>query len=254
MKTESRRKIVKTQVVQEEEMDVFIYIAEDGKEFEDKEECEKYEKKLALDKAKKAIEKLELSTVRSTMPLSDDGYPSECNYFHWYKVNSDTDVELLNKVYRDEIEEPSFYPEIICVETTEGPSDTIFDVYTYYLTNIKNDTINFWKKFGFDVTFEEIEENKEPVVDNRSFEELIDALNQEYDNITTYESLKEFAKAKIDEDNLLLANHVLEAIHADTADWYAYDYNMGTMETPRALKSVEDLEEFLNDFQPRCHF
>lgn len=159
MKEILTKRMVKEVVVQLKEKEVQVFVAEDGTEFEDKGKCEKHEAMLTLGKAKKAIEKLEIHDVRSAMPLNDDGYPSDCNCFHWYKVNDPSDVELLNKVYKDEIVEPCSYPEIICVETTKDFYENICDVYTYHLSDIKNNTINFWEKFGFNVIIEKQKED-----------------------------------------------------------------------------------------------
>lgn len=58
--------------------------------------------------------------------------------------------------------------------------------------------------------------------ENKTFEEVMEQLNEEKDDITTYEMLKEFAVSKIEEDNLLIAIHILEAINNDSAEWYIY--------------------------------
>lgn len=83
--------------------------------------------------------------------------------------------------------------------------------------------------------------------ENKSFEELIEQFMEQGYNIASYEDLKEFAKYLIDEDNLLFAIHILEAIQKDEANWYSYDYSMGTLETPTSIRNKEDLEDYIED-------
>lgn len=83
--------------------------------------------------------------------------------------------------------------------------------------------------------------------ETKSFEEVMEQLNEERDDITTYESLKEFAKSQIEEDKLFLAIHILEALKADPAEWYEYDYCMGTLQTPSSITTKEDVEHLIED-------
>lgn len=69
-------------------------------------------------------------------------------------------------------------------------------------------------------------------------------LCDEHPDLTTYEALKEFAVHHINDDNLLLAIHILQAINDNPADFYHYDYCMGTLQTPSPLLTASDLEDF----------
>ena len=80
-------------------------------------------------------------------------------------------------------------------------------------------------------------------LNNLNFYEAIDKLEQENDCITTIDELKSFAIYNINNDNLFIAIHILQAIQ-DEAEYYNYDYNMGTLETPTPITSLEDLEDF----------
>lgn len=71
----------------------------------------------------------------------------------------------------------------------------------------------------------------------------MEQLTGEKDDITTYEQLKEFAVSKIEENNLFVAIHILEAINNDSAEWYVYDYCMGTLQTPFSVTCKEDIEQ-----------
>ena len=78
------------------------------------------------------------------------------------------------------------------------------------------------------------------------FEEVMEELNMERDDITSYEMLKEYATEKIEENNFLVAIHILKALQSDTAEWYKYDYCMGTLQTPSGIKDKEDVEHMID--------
>ncbi len=79
----------------------------------------------------------------------------------------------------------------------------------------------------------------------KGFAVAVEELMQTCDYITTYESLKEFIKSNIDNDNLIVAAHLTKALNAcDYAEYYNYDYSMGTLETPTPLKDISDLEDY----------
>lgn len=82
---------------------------------------------------------------------------------------------------------------------------------------------------------------------SKDFDEVMKQLNEERDDITTYETLKEFAKEKIDGDDLFVAIHILEALQSDTAEWYEYDYCMGTCQTPSGITKKEHVEHIIYD-------
>lgn len=81
-----------------------------------------------------------------------------------------------------------------------------------------------------------------------TFQEAIEKLSEEYETITTYDTLKDFIKLQIDNENNYLALHLLQAIYDDDTpfltDYYDYDYCMGTLEKPTPLYSLEDLERY----------
>ena len=76
------------------------------------------------------------------------------------------------------------------------------------------------------------------------YTEAIEKLQEENNCITTYSILKEFAIDNINNDNLFIAIHILQALQENEADYYNYDYCMGTLETPTPIKSLEDLEDY----------
>lgn len=84
----------------------------------------------------------------------------------------------------------------------------------------------------------------------KTLEEVIDWA---YENIPreiiTEEDLLEFAKTKIDDDNIPMAIHILQAVYdSDEAvhGYYLYDRNMGMLETPTPITSKKDFEHLID--------
>lgn len=86
--------------------------------------------------------------------------------------------------------------------------------------------------------------------DEMSLEEVMDWIenNHNYSPITTEDVLIEFAKAKISDNDMGMAIHILGAIYnnEDDTEYYLYDYSMGKLETPTPITSKEDLEDYID--------
>jgi hypothetical protein len=81
-----------------------------------------------------------------------------------------------------------------------------------------------------------------------TLDELLEWAYEEVNDLTTEEVLIQFAKDKIDDDNLYIAMHVLSAIYNSEGaynDYYLYDYSMGTLETPTPVTCKEDFDNYL---------
>ncbi|MCM1440799.1 MAG: hypothetical protein NC131_16595 [Roseburia sp.] len=79
----------------------------------------------------------------------------------------------------------------------------------------------------------------------KGFDKALGELMGEHNDITSYDSIKDFIKSKVDDDSLYLAAHLSEALYKmPYAEYYAYDYSLGTLKTPIPLRTVSDLEEF----------
>lgn len=84
---------------------------------------------------------------------------------------------------------------------------------------------------------------------NMSFEELLDWAYDNIDDMHSEEVLIDLAKHEIDEENLQMAIHILQAIYESDApdgSYYIYDRCMGTLETPTPITCKEDLEEYID--------
>lgn len=80
-----------------------------------------------------------------------------------------------------------------------------------------------------------------------TLEEVMKELS-DHDYITSYESLKDYAINLINDNNFFLAIHILEALNKCEAEYYIYDYCMGTLEEPTPIEEKEDVEHLI-DFE-----
>lgn len=131
------------------------YISDDGNEFTSEIECEKYEK---LKKRKNLIEKAEglrIKKLDGLMPLVLEEIGEDYEY-RWYKLQSEDDYNILCEAYIGSyFIEPASYPTTMCVETYDYDDEYNGDAYDHTLNECKKDTIKFWEKHGYKVTFEE---------------------------------------------------------------------------------------------------
>ena len=68
-----------------------------------------------------------------------------------------------------------------------------------------------------------------------NFGNKMEWLLENVDSVHTYEDMCDMVKEKIDDGQLFCALHILEAVSKEEADYYEYDWNMGTLETPTAI-------------------
>ena len=60
-----------------------------------------------------------------------------------------------------------------------------------------------------------------PEFEEKSFEDVMNQLDEELNEITTLDVLKDFAKSKIDDGNYFLANHIIEALQNENDEhWW----------------------------------
>lgn len=92
------------------------------------------------------------------------------------------------------------------------------------------------------------------IADGKTLDDVISDFEIDNGNIISRDSLKDFAIYQIEEDRLFLARHILDAIdntyaddNGEYAEWYSYDTTMGTLETPTAITSIEDLYDYVED-------
>lgn len=76
------------------------------------------------------------------------------------------------------------------------------------------------------------------------FNEAVNKLSETFDTITSYDALKTFIIKKINEDMFFVAIHLLKAIEENPAEFYDYDYCMGTLDKPIPLENINDLKDY----------
>lgn len=81
-----------------------------------------------------------------------------------------------------------------------------------------------------------------------TFDDVMEKLYEENTDVTTLEMLKDFVKLETDKGKYYLAKHIIGAL-ADGNDqiYWLYDYNMGTLDVPVPVDSLEDVEHLIDD-------
>lgn len=87
--------------------------------------------------------------------------------------------------------------------------------------------------------------------ESKSFNEVMEQLEEEFDDVTTIDILKDFVKNCVDKDDFAMVLHICNAIFNDTnpseSDWYLYDYTMGTYDEPVSVSCKEDVEHLIDE-------
>lgn len=146
MDTKTEKKMV--------EVFVTTYVAEDGKEFESEHLCKEYEDRVKNERLKARLDELEIKDMYGLFPIDTQAqYINDTHEYNWYRLSSEADYLILTEMYGDDITRPKSYPEIICVE-----HDAFYDkdVWAHLLTEMLEDTINFWKKQGYDTKIKKL--------------------------------------------------------------------------------------------------
>ncbi len=76
----------------------------------------------------------------------------------------------------------------------------------------------------------------------KDFNVLVKQLLEESVYVMTREEIRDFANRQDDKN---VTNHILDALNNSDAEYFSYDRAMGVMVTPRPLKTLEDLENYL---------
>lgn len=85
------------------------------------------------------------------------------------------------------------------------------------------------------------------IADGMTLDDVIYDFEANNDYIVSRDIILDFAINQIQNDRLFLARHVLDAVDKEYADFYSYDMSMGTLETPTAITSIEDLYDYVED-------
>ena len=85
------------------------------------------------------------------------------------------------------------------------------------------------------------------IADGKTFDDVIYDFEANNEYIVSRDIIIDFAINQIKNDRLFLARHVLDAVDNEYADFYSYDMSMGTLETPMAITSIDDLYDYVED-------
>ena len=87
--------------------------------------------------------------------------------------------------------------------------------------------------------------------EQNGFDDALIELENECDELTDTELLKEYAIKCIVAGDYQIAAHICAALHEfwvdDFSEVWLYDYNMGTLEEPTPVEDFEDIEHLLED-------
>ena len=134
-----------------------IYIAEDGKEFATKIECEKYEKEEKERKEKELFDRKVKNFIydkNGCCPLDYSCGFSDLSTYTWLKVENEKEYEELKKIMDDgnyELKKPTKYPYYYCIEDEYGNEFTGFTDYNWTIDDCINNAKSFFSNFGYDV-------------------------------------------------------------------------------------------------------
>lgn len=85
-------------------------------------------------------------------------------------------------------------------------------------------------------------------LNNLTLEELFIIAQDLDSSFWAYEDLKDFVVDKIQDDNILLATHILNALNNDQENYYNYDASMGILDTVAPITKKEDFINLLKNY------
>ena len=84
--------------------------------------------------------------------------------------------------------------------------------------------------------------------ENHHFEDVMKKLYEENSNVTTLDMLKDFINDTVIKGQYYLSEHLIKALRNGNDEYYwLYDYNMGTLDTPVPIDSLEDVKHLIDD-------
>lgn len=127
-----------------------VYIANDGKEFDNRDECMKYEQELKLSEIEPAFEAMKIAELNGLAPITEDTEFPERDFW-WFNLTSEDDYQLIERYYdacnidTEYMTEPDIYPAMVCIMESDDY------VEMRYLGSIIMETEWFFKRLGYTV-------------------------------------------------------------------------------------------------------
>ena len=129
-----------------------IWVASDGTEFVNYNSCRMYENILRKEYIKEKTATSALSRCDGILPLICDRYFLDAEDFYWYKVETPEDLDVLQNVFDIVIYGVKEFPEIICI------NERVDEIDYCLMSSIMEETVDFYKDFGYKVIFEKLNE------------------------------------------------------------------------------------------------
>lgn len=131
-----------------------VYIAENGKEFNDERDCMRYENELRVRENNNKVDKYRDRDLDDMIPIHYDDSFSSFNSYIWFKLNNKEEFTDLDEVFESRCDEPKSYPSYICIECEGNYEDRGWDTdYSYTLDESMKITKEYFKNFGIEVEF-----------------------------------------------------------------------------------------------------
>ena len=88
----------------------------------------------------------------------------------------------------------------------------------------------------------------EKTLNNLTLEELFIIDQDLYASFWAYKDLKDFVIDLIKDDNILVATHILNALHNDPKQYYNYDAPRGVLAKIKPITTKDDFIELLKNY------
>lgn len=88
----------------------------------------------------------------------------------------------------------------------------------------------------------------EKQLNNLTLEQLFDVAQNLDSSFWTYKDLKNFVVDLIENNNILVATHILNALNDNDASYYNYDDCMGTLDAVAPITTKEEFINYLEDY------
>ena len=84
--------------------------------------------------------------------------------------------------------------------------------------------------------------------ETHSFNNVMKKLYEENTNVTTIDMLKILIEKTVIKSQYYLSEHLIKALrNGDDEYYWLYDYNMGTLDTPVPVNSLDDVIHLIDD-------
>lgn len=84
--------------------------------------------------------------------------------------------------------------------------------------------------------------------ETHTFNDVMEKLYEENTGVTTLDMLKDLINYTVIKGQYYLSEHLIKALRNGNDEYYwLYDYNMGTLDVPVPVDSLEDVKHLIDD-------